>query len=84
VSYCLAGVAFGIAFWQERKTSTVALFTGIFFFFSTFMTLVMLLSDYGKQAYLQPLLPVLYPFALVVSRLLIGIFLWKAASNQTR
>jgi hypothetical protein len=87
VSYILASLCFGIALWFEwRKHSTNTgsqsnngwtLWTSLLLFASALMTAIMLLSDYGKQAWLQPALPLLYPLTMVASRALIAVFLWN-------
>ncbi|MCU0355450.1 MAG: hypothetical protein MUD08_17185 [Cytophagales bacterium] len=73
VAYLLAAVFFGLGLRKVEGTR----WTNVALLISAFFTFVMIMSDYGRQAWLQPLLPVFYPLVMVVSRLLIGVFLWR-------
>jgi hypothetical protein len=92
VSYFLASLFFGIALfseWREQRINTGSqsnsvwtLWASMFLFISAFMTFIMLLSDYGKQTWLQPALPLLYPLTMTLSRALIAVWFWKEAVQE--
>jgi hypothetical protein len=79
VSYFLAAICFGVGLWRLQHARA----TSIFLLASALLTFIMILSDYGKQYWLQPVLPVFYPLALLVSRTLIAVYLWKRRRDNT-
>jgi hypothetical protein len=78
VSYFLAAICFGVGLWKMQHARA----TSVFLLASALLTLIMILSDYGKQYWLQSVLPVFYPLALLVSRTLIAVYLWKSANEK--
>jgi hypothetical protein len=78
VSYFLAALCFGIGLWKMPR----ARLTSIMLFASAVLTLIMLLSDYGKQHWMQPMLPILYPVTLIISRISIAVFLWNHVGEK--
>jgi hypothetical protein len=73
VSYILSSVFFVISLATMAGTKWVRWFMYI----TAFITFIMLMSDYGKQGWLTPILPVFYPATMVAGRLFIALMLLK-------
>lgn len=73
VSYILSSLFFAIAL----KDVLYAKWVRSFLCITAFITFIMLLSDYGKQGWLAPVLPLLYPTTMIIGRFLIAVLLLK-------
>lgn len=79
VSYALFAIFFAVALREDPS----ARWLRWSLYLTALLTAVMVVSDYGKQAWMAAVLPVAYPFGMTICRLFTAVFLWKKSNQVT-